>query len=99
MRSTDTVKECLRKRCLDVTQARRMVHDRSEWRGFVRGECMGHHPADEPLTLMKCHNCEFSQPYEALEGWKSFRSFTITDLLLSLTSWHDACQPCSVGKG
>ena len=33
----DTVKECLRKRSLDVRQARRMVQDRSEWRGFVRG--------------------------------------------------------------
>ena len=33
----DTVKECLRKRGLDVRQARRMMRDRSEWRGFVRG--------------------------------------------------------------
>ena len=33
----DTVKDCLKKRGLDVRQARRMVHDRSEWRGFVRG--------------------------------------------------------------
>ena len=30
----DTV-ECLRKRGLDVRQARRMVQDRSEWQGFV----------------------------------------------------------------
>ena len=30
------VKECLKKRCLDVKQARRVVQDRSEWRGFVR---------------------------------------------------------------
>ena len=27
----------LRKRGLDVRQGRRMVQDRSEWRGFVRG--------------------------------------------------------------
>ena len=27
----DTMKECLRKRGLDVRQARRMVHDRNEW--------------------------------------------------------------------
>ena len=27
----DTVKECLRKRGLDVSKARRMVQDRSEW--------------------------------------------------------------------
>ena len=30
-RRIDTVKECLRKRGLDVRQARRMVQDRSEW--------------------------------------------------------------------
>ena len=33
----DAVKGCLKKRGLDVRQARRMVHDRSVWRGFVRG--------------------------------------------------------------
>ena len=33
----DTVKECLKKRGLDIRQARRMVHDRSIWRGLVRG--------------------------------------------------------------
>ena len=34
----DPVKKCLlRKRGLGIRQARRMVHDRSEWRGFVRG--------------------------------------------------------------
>ena len=32
----DTVKECLRKRGLDIKQARRMFQDRSKWRGFVR---------------------------------------------------------------
>ena len=37
----DTLKECLRKRGLDVRQARRMVQDRSEWRGFVRGIAWG----------------------------------------------------------
>ena len=36
-RWTDTVKDCLQKRGVDVRQARRMVHDRSEWQGFVRG--------------------------------------------------------------
>ena len=35
------VKDCLRKRGLDVRQARRMVQDRSEWRGFVRGNTCG----------------------------------------------------------
>ena len=33
----DTVKDCLRKRGLDVRQARRMVQDRCECQGFVRG--------------------------------------------------------------
>ena len=33
----DTVKECFKKRGLDVRQARRMVEDMSEWWGFVRG--------------------------------------------------------------
>ena len=33
----DTVKEGLKKRGLDVRQARRMVNDRSVWRGFLRG--------------------------------------------------------------
>ena len=32
----DAVKDCLKKRGLDVRQARRMVDDRSVWRGFVR---------------------------------------------------------------
>ena len=33
----DTVKECLKKRCSNIRQSCRMVQDRSEWRGFVRG--------------------------------------------------------------
>ena len=37
----DTVKECLRKRGLDLRQARGMVHDRSVWWGFVRGNEWG----------------------------------------------------------
>ena len=32
----DTLKDCFKKRRLDVRQARRMVHDRSVWREFVR---------------------------------------------------------------
>ena len=36
-RCIDTVKDCLKKTGLDVRQARIMVHDRSEWLGFVRG--------------------------------------------------------------
>ena len=40
-RWTDTVKGCLKKRGLDVRQARKMVHDRNEWKGFVRGNIWG----------------------------------------------------------
>ena len=36
-RGIDTVKECLKKKGLGSMQARRMVHDRSVKRGFVRG--------------------------------------------------------------
>ena len=36
-RGIDTVNHSLKKRRLDVKQARRMVNDRSVWRGFVRG--------------------------------------------------------------
>ena len=39
-RWNDTV-ECSRKRGLDVGQARRMVQDKIEWRGFVRGNAWG----------------------------------------------------------
>ena len=37
----DTVKDCLKKRGLDVRQARRMMHYRSVWQGFVRGNAWG----------------------------------------------------------
>ena len=37
----DTLKECLKKRGLDIRQVRRMVQDRSEWQGFVMGNAWG----------------------------------------------------------
>ena len=37
----DTVKYCLRKRGLDVRQARRMMQERSKCRGFVRVNAWG----------------------------------------------------------
>ena len=40
-RSIDTVKECLRKRGLDVRQARRIVQDKSKCWGFVKGNAWG----------------------------------------------------------
>ena len=45
----DTLKLCLKKRGLDVRQARRMVR-------VCEGECMGHSPGDEPQTLTRCHS-------------------------------------------
>ena len=49
-RWNDTVKDCLRKRGLDVRQTMRMVQDRSEWGGgFVRGNVWGV-AGDKPLT-------------------------------------------------
>ena len=62
------MKDCLRKRGLDVRQTIRMVQDRCEWQSFVR-ECMRHSLGDEPLTLTRCHSCGLSQLYEAC-GWK-----------------------------
>ena len=66
----DMVKDCLKKRGLNVRQTRRMVHHRSMVR-VCEGECMGRSPGDEPLTLTRCHSCEMPQTYEALEGQKS----------------------------
>ena len=40
----DTVKDCLKKRGLDVWQARRIVHDRSLWGGNVWGIAHGMNP-------------------------------------------------------
>ena len=63
----DIMKECLKKWCLDVRHARRMVQDKSEWWKFVRGNAWG-----VPLTLTRCHSCRLPQLYEALEGWRSY---------------------------
>ena len=41
-----------KKRGLDIGQARRMVDDRNEWQGFVRGEG----PTYEPLIVVGCHS-------------------------------------------
>ena len=54
----EAVKDCLRKRVLDVRQAKRMVQDRSEWKGLVRG-CVqydivvGCHSYMRPLIRVK----------------------------------------------
>ena len=37
----DTVKDCLKKSDLDIRQARRIVHDMSVWRRFVKGNALG----------------------------------------------------------
>ena len=40
-RWTDSVKDCLKKKGLDVRQARRMVHESSVWWRFVKGNAWG----------------------------------------------------------
>ena len=40
-RLIDTVKECLKKTCLDIRQEKRMVQDRSEWQEFIKGTARG----------------------------------------------------------
>ena len=57
----DIMKDCLRKRGLVVRQARRMVQDRSEWQGFVRGNTWGIARGMNPrprrdATVMGCHS-------------------------------------------
>ena len=37
----DTMMDCLKKRDLDIRQARRMGHDKSVWKGFMRGNALG----------------------------------------------------------
>ena len=46
----DTVKECLRKRGLDVRQVRRVVQDKNEWQGLMRGNAWGIARGMNPLT-------------------------------------------------
>ena len=55
----DAVKDCLKKRGLEVRQARRMVHDIIAWWKFVRW--------NEPLNLTGCYSCELPQIYDRLE--------------------------------
>ena len=63
----DSVNDCLKKRSLNVSQARRIVYDKNEWKEFLRGECLGYSLRDEPLTLMRCYSCGLSQLYETLK--------------------------------
>ena len=57
----DTLKECLKKRGLDVRQTRKMVQDKSEWWGFVRGNAWGIAQGMNPrpwwdTTVVGCHS-------------------------------------------
>ena len=45
----DNVRDCLKKKGLDVRQARRIVHDRSVMAEVCEGECMGRYPGINPL--------------------------------------------------
>ena len=49
------MKECLKKRGLDFRQAERIVQIGMNVR-VCEGECMGHNPGDEILTLTRCHS-------------------------------------------
>ena len=55
-RSLDTVKESLKKRGLAVRQARRMVQNMSEWRGFVRGNTWGIARGGLEMPVVGCQN-------------------------------------------
>ena len=57
----NSVKDFLKKKGLDVMEARRMVHDKRVWRGFMRVECMGRCSDNEPLTLTRCYSLELPQ--------------------------------------
>ena len=64
----DSVNDCLKKRGLNVGQARRVVYERNEWREFVKGECLGCSLGNEPLTLTRWYSCGLPQLYETLWG-------------------------------
>ena len=70
------MKEFLWKRGLDVRQGRRMVQDKCEWWGFVRGNAR-----DVPLTLTRCHNCGLPQLYGTV-GWNYVcgRTYNLKDI-------------------
>ena len=53
------MKDCLRKKGLDVKQARRMVQNKSEWRGLCGG-----------IQWVRCQQCGLTYLYEGL-GWNS----------------------------
>ena len=76
----DSVKECLRKRSLDVRQARIEVNverlRESMW-GIAQG-------------IVGCHNCMKPYNLKDIKGKTSFLSFV--SLLLLLTPWNDMCQ-------
>ena len=41
---------------MDVKQERRMVQDRSEWKGLMRGNELCIAQVMKPQTLMRCHS-------------------------------------------
>ena len=52
---------------LDSRRARKMVRDRNDWMGVCEGECLRCIPWDEPLNLRRCHTCELSRLFKALD--------------------------------
>ena len=49
------MKDCLKKRGLDVRQVRIMLDDKSV---VCEGECIWYSPEDKPLTLTGCYSYE-----------------------------------------
>ena len=54
----DAVRNCLRKRGLDVGQARRVCE----------GECVGRGPGDEPQILARCLSCGLCRHVKPVGG-------------------------------
>ena len=98
----------MKKGGLGVREARRMVQARNVW--VCEGECVGCRRRDKPLALTRCHSYMYSfkggSPSVAkptTEGHKGeifflSLSFSFTDLILALSSWHDACRSCGCEK-
>src|SRR5678816_32877 len=62
----ESVKECLEERNVSLAEAIRKVHNRSEWRGFVRGVVVTHLGQGMNPTLTRCHSEVQSRSREAL---------------------------------
>ena len=60
-----------RKMNQDVDENRMMFRKEVSKR-VCKGECLGHNPGDEPLTLTRCYSFGFSQLYKSIRNRGSF---------------------------